>query len=265
MGEPIPGGGLAGGQPGGEQLPWWRVLLEPTVLFLAAAGIVHVIRRNPFDITLFFGTIVLIVLDRVRRAPSAVASTRIRLSGRRRSLAAAVIVLYAAIAGGWEIDTWPMKIAVIAPGLLFAALIATRPPVEDVDAPRMGKGWIPWAVLGVAIALWELTSFILQPNPIDSSYQHPTISALAAPALAARPGRTIFLLLWVAAGFWLIRTITAARAASTSVPEPEYRAESRAASAGRAEPEFRSGPGPRAESATPAERVPKPRHSGGSG
>ena len=191
---------------------WWPVLREPTVLVLIVAGIVHIIRRNPFDIIVFFGTAAVIILDRLRRTPAPVPAARIGLSGGRRCVAVVGLVLYAVIAGGWQLNTWPMKAALIVPGLLSAALIAAR-RVEDTDAPRVERGWIGWLAIGVAIALWELTSFILQPNPIDSSYAHPTISAIVSLWLDGWPGRAIFLLLWSAAGLWLIRTIAATRAA----------------------------------------------------
>jgi hypothetical protein len=200
---------------------WWPVLREPTVLVLTVAGIVHIIRRNPFDTILFFGTVAVIVLDRLRRVPAPGPPARIGSSRGRRRVAAAGLVLYAVIAGGWQLNTWPMKVALVVPGLLSAALITAR-RVEDAGAPRVGRGWIGWVAIGVAIALWELTSFILQPNPIDSSYAHPTISAIVSLWLDGWAGRTIFLLFWSAAGWWLIRTITAARAA----PEPDTHAPS---------------------------------------
>jgi hypothetical protein len=201
---------------------WWPVLREPTVLALTVAGIVHIIRRNPFDTILFFGTVAVIVLDRLRRAPAPVPAARIGSSRGRRCVAAVGLVAYAVIAGGWQLDTWPMKAALIVPGLLSAAVIAAR-RVEDADAPRVATGWIGWVAIGVAIALWELTSFILQPNPIDPSYAHPTISAIVSVWLDGWPGRTIFLLLWSAAGVWLIRNITTGRAA----PELDTHAQTR--------------------------------------
>ncbi len=217
---------------------WWPVLREPTVLVLIVAGIVHIIRRNPFDTILFFGTVAVIVLDRLRRTPAPVPAARIGLSGGRRGVAAVGLVLYAVIAGGWQLNTWPMKAALIVPGLLSAAVIAAR-RVEDADAPRVGRGWIGWVAIGVAIALWELTSFILQPNPIDPSYAHPTISAIVSVWLDAWPGRSIFLLLWSAGGFWLIRTITAARAA----PQPDTHGQTQPRSRTAAPPEHRAIPG----------------------
>lgn len=191
--------------------PRWRVLVEPTLLILVAAGIVHIVRRNAFDITLFFGTAVLIVVDRLRRPPQAVTAGPRRLSGRRRALVAGCFALYSIVAGQWQIDTWPMRTAMIIPGLVFAVILTVRPPVEPPSL-RIGKGWIVWVAVGVAIALWELTSFLQQPNPIDDSYAHPTISAIVEPRLDYWWGRAVFLLLWVSAGFWLLRTILGGRA-----------------------------------------------------
>ena len=195
---------------------WWRVLYEPTVLILIAAGIVHIIRRNQFDILVFFGTAAFIVVDRLRRPPEVAMIPPARHTARQQVLIAAVLALYSVVAGQWEVDTWPMRAAMIIPGLLFVVVLAVRPPAEDAAASSMGRGWIAWAALAVAIALWELTSFVQQPNPIDDSYEHPTISAIVTPWLAHWPARAIFLLLWVAAGYWLIRTIAAARPAPTS-------------------------------------------------
>jgi hypothetical protein len=213
-------GGAGGGRdPLAGPDPWWRVVAQPTVLILLAAGVVHIIRRNPFDISIFFGTALLIVVDRLRREPTVSTGVAEPLSGRLRLAAAGALALYSVVAGQWETDTWPMRVAMIIPGLLFAVIVAVRTPVEEGSVPRVGRGWIPWAAIAVAIALWELTSFVQQPNPIDDSYQHPTISAIVEPWLESWVGRSVFLMLWVAAGFWLIRTIAAGRSGPRPIDE----------------------------------------------
>lgn len=182
------------------------------MLILVAAGIVHIVRHNVFDIAVFFGTAAFIVVDRLRGDPEPSSAEAGRLNRRQRVVAAATLALYSLLAGQWAVDTWPMRVAMIVPGVLFGILVAVSPPTRDRAAPAIRTGWIPWCAVLVAIALWELASFVQQPNPIDDSYQHPTISAIVEPWLGTWGGRAIFLLLWLAAGFWLLRVITAARA-----------------------------------------------------
>ena len=60
-------------------------------------------------------------------------------------------------------------------------------------------GW-PWAVLAGLTALWELQAFVQHPRR-----KHPTLSSLSNDLLQPQASRAVALLVWLAAGLWLVR------------------------------------------------------------
>jgi hypothetical protein len=113
--------------------------------------------------------------------------------------------VYAVLVGGLARYSLPATLAVWAPAAGVA--VAWRHPVADGPdpAPVPAAGTAAWAVLFVALALWELAALLLQPSLTTTSWTHPTISVLLDPVLATHLGRTVVLSLWLAAGWWLLR------------------------------------------------------------
>jgi hypothetical protein len=65
-------------------------------------------------------------------------------------------------------------------------------------------GAIVWASVFIALGVWELVALLLQPTLIIESYAHPTISAVMDPILVSHAARSVFLLLWLAVGWYLV-------------------------------------------------------------
>lgn len=61
-----------------------------------------------------------------------------------------------------------------------------------------------WAVIGIALCIWELIAFVLASISKDD-FSYPTISVLISPNLDGLLGRGIFIICWVALGFMLLR------------------------------------------------------------
>jgi hypothetical protein len=57
----------------------------------------------------------------------------------------------------------------------------------------------------LAGGLWELLALAQQPSLDDTSYAHPTLSALTDPVLASHPGRSLALAVWLLIGGYLVR------------------------------------------------------------
>jgi hypothetical protein len=98
-----------------------------------------------------------------------------------------------------------MTIAVVLPGA--AALIVAWPGSRR-RGPEPGKldpvGTVAWISVFVVLALWELTSLLLQPSLTTDSYAHPTISVMTDPILATHVGRSIALFAWAGLGWFLV-------------------------------------------------------------
>jgi hypothetical protein len=62
-----------------------------------------------------------------------------------------------------------------------------------------------WAAVFVALGLWELGAWLLQPSLTTGSPAHPTISILLDPLLGSHPGRSVGFAAWLALGWFLVR------------------------------------------------------------
>jgi hypothetical protein len=208
----------------------WRVLREPTVPILLLACVVHAVRRNLFDLLLFGGTAALIVIDSWRAGPGPVT----RATRRSPIWATLAVLAFAVLAGPLAQSGTGIRVVLVAVGLVSLALVvmvrapSTAPVVgpgelepdrgRGAGSTRGGKtgrdpgpgsgslgGWWVWAALGALACLWELTSFAIQQADPASDAAQPTASDLIGPLLGSCPGRMVFLALWAAAGWWLLR------------------------------------------------------------
>lgn len=191
-------------------------LLDPTLLILLAALAVHVVRRNVFDIIVFAGTIILILIDRQLRPGTGASVPGRRSSGRRPPgrwsparirwwTVATLALLFGAVVGSLQPAGVPERIALAVPGLVAALLVTLR---GRADRPRpIGRWWAAWPALLILAALIELSSFLQQPDPQTGSYRHPTLSTLIEPLLDAPVVRAGALMVWLAAGWWLVRAV----------------------------------------------------------
>jgi hypothetical protein len=130
---------------------------------------------------------------------------------RQRTVAIPAVLAAIPIGGliaTWQPGTLPVTtaVALTGPPMLLLAL-TTGGNVERTDVTR----WWPWAAAGIAICLWELTSFLQQKDPQTASRDHPTLSAVLEPMFAGGPGRTAMVIVWLAAGIALARLMLGAR------------------------------------------------------
>ncbi|HDH26682.1 MAG TPA: hypothetical protein ENH00_10910 [Actinobacteria bacterium] len=124
----------------------------------------------------------------------------------RNAVGLVVVVLYAAIVGGFERYSWPATLAVVVPGLLGLVLVWRESVVPGPEpAPISRRGARAWGTVFVALGLWELTNLLLQPSLEVGSHAHPTLSVLMDPILSLHVGRSISLFLWLAFGWYLVR------------------------------------------------------------
>jgi hypothetical protein len=115
-------------------------------------------------------------------------------------------LVYAVLVAGFVRYSLPATLAVWAPAAAGVAVAWRRPISDGPDpAPVPAAGAAVWAVVFVALALWELAALLLQPSLTTDSWAHPTISVLLDPILATHLGRAVVLSLWLASGWWLLR------------------------------------------------------------
>jgi hypothetical protein len=112
----------------------------------------------------------------------------------------------AAVAVSLLLATWSSLTvgAYVVVGGVGAALVAVAMsrPLVPASARLPVRRWLPWLLLALALALWELALLLLGNN--DS---WPPLSLLADPIDRVGAGRFSLALLWVAAGWWLVRRL----------------------------------------------------------
>ena len=115
------------------------------------------------------------------------------------------LVGYAWVASGFDALTWQAALAVLVPSIVGVVLVARarRGPVPPWSS-TVRVTVIAWAVLLVAFFIWELWAFLLQPDSVTPSYDHPTLSALADPILEDRGPRFAAWLVWLGLGWKLV-------------------------------------------------------------
>jgi hypothetical protein len=103
------------------------------------------------------------------------------------------------MATGLRPFTGPALIVTLLSGL--AAIIAgSRREARRPSGPPRHGGSSVWAVLFLALIVWELAAFTGLPRA-----DHPTLSSLANTALDSHPVRTMAFLLWLVGGAALAR------------------------------------------------------------
>lgn len=101
---------------------------------------------------------------------------------------------------GWAATGLVVSIAAIA----LVRAVLPRPGATPMDR-RLGNGLTLWSSLAAAVAAWELFALTRQPEWHRPSPSAPTLSTLLDPALEHGPGRWVGWLLWLAAGWRLLR------------------------------------------------------------
>jgi len=87
-----------------------------------------------------------------------------------------------------------------------ALVWAARRPAEPISGgPRMRNGLLLWSSLVLAVSAWELFALSRQESWNVPDQAHPTLSTLLDPALEQGPGRWAGWLIWLAAGWRLLR------------------------------------------------------------
>ena len=181
----------------------WR---QPAFLIILIAGLFHLGRGAPVDGTVFLVLAAALVLTH-RWHPRAVAPPTTRPNPYAVLGVVLCSAVYGWVVGHWTPNTTPVRILVALPGL---AVVPFAWRVVDADRRLPSRRWW-WAVVGVLICLWELTSFLFQPDAAVGVYAHPTLSVILDPLFATPVLRSLLIALWLVAGAGLLRLLRGRR------------------------------------------------------
>ena len=144
---------------------------------------------------------------KARRYPATVTAepVPIRGPGWRR---AAVVAAWIGLAGAGAL-TCPFGWAATALVVSVAVVVVVRATVRRSNAApldrRLRNGLILWSGLVTSAVTWELFALARQPEWHRPSPSEPTLSTLLDPALEQGPWRLVGWLVWLAAGWRLLR------------------------------------------------------------
>ncbi len=184
-----------------------RVLRHRVVLVLATAGIVDVVTGDPaaHGLALVAVAVALLAEQVAERRVEPSAEARPRAGFRVTTPMAILALVYAVVTGAFARFSWPLTIAVAVPGVAavtFAWLGTPTTTREDPGEERPSA--LPWVVVLLALAAWEVQALLLQPSLTTSSWAHPTLSTLMDSVLVSHVGRSISLFIWLALGGYLL-------------------------------------------------------------
>ena len=129
-----------------------------------------------------------------------------RLPARGRGLARKLAVGAGLVAYSWvAASTRPFSTAallgVLLPGAVIAVIAAWRPPARIPPPDRMDvTGFSYWAICVAALFEWEASAF-----KDNSLWWHPALTDLINPLIAPHPLKSAAILLWLLAGWALVR------------------------------------------------------------
>lgn len=155
------------------------------------------------DGILFFSLVAMLILDRLTGGRLVILKRTI-IAPKAATLAITGtlgVVLVLAPRHSW------VDLAVFMAIGVTVLLVAWEPAPERVQRPHKAfvrSMWM-WSMLAVAICLWEATAFVLSVTMPGGNEDFPTISVLLDPFVENTGGRLVFVGLWLAAGYGLLR------------------------------------------------------------
>jgi hypothetical protein len=176
-------------------------------MIIIIAGLFHFGRGAEVDGFVFVTIGVALVVASLRdRCIPSLRARRERLGAQWILVGVLLCLVYGLVVGGWALASAPVVLAVAVPGPLILPLAWRVGPPRTEDRPGPAK-WL-WAGVLVLVCLWELTSFLAQPDPRTDSYDHPTLSAILNPVFASSgTARAVALIVWLGVGLWLARRL----------------------------------------------------------
>jgi len=187
-------------------IPLLRALPDTVVIILVLAGFFDMISGNPIiHGVVLFAAAGAIVGDAIARRGAGQQLRKPAARPRTSLYVVGIMIGYAVVVGEFTRYSWPASIAVAIPAVGAVAYAWRTSPPKRPEAEQVGVfGAIVWASVFIALGVWELAALLLQPTLIIESYDHPTISAVMDPILVSHAARSVFLLLWLAVGWYLV-------------------------------------------------------------
>jgi hypothetical protein len=119
----------------------------------------------------------------------------------RKAAAGAALIAYSWFAAGTRPFTINALLIVLLPGAVLAVIAYVRPPKRIPPPQRLDMtGFSYWAIAVGALFEWEASAF-----KDGAPGWHPALTTLIDPVLGTRPVKATGILIWLLAGWALVR------------------------------------------------------------
>jgi hypothetical protein len=126
---------------------------------------------------------------------------RLRSPALRKAAVAAGLIGYSWFAAGTVPFTTSALLIVLVPGAVLAVFAYVRPPKRIPPPDRLNlTGFSYWAIAVGALLEWEASAF-----KDGAPSWHPALTTLIDPVLGTRPVKAAGILIWLLAGWALVR------------------------------------------------------------
>jgi hypothetical protein len=126
---------------------------------------------------------------------------RLRSSVLRKAAVGAALITYSWFAAGTEPFTISALLIVLVPGVALFAIVCIRPPKRTPPPDRLDlTGFSYWAIAIGALFEWEASAF-----KDGAPSWHPALTTLIDPVLGTPPVKAAGILIWLLAGWALVR------------------------------------------------------------
>lgn len=183
--------------------PSWTLTSVLWICVLAIMAGFQTWRGAYVDGILFFSLVAMLILDRLTGGRIVILKRPIHAP---KAVTLAITGTLGAVLVLAPRHSW-MDLAVFIAIGITVLLVAWEPAAERAERPHnayMRSMWM-WSMLAVALCLWEASAFILSVTLPGGNVDFPTISVLLDPFVENTWGRLVFVGLWLAAGYGLLR------------------------------------------------------------
>ena len=187
----------------GVRPPRWSVSAILWMSVLTIMATFQTWRGAYIDGILFYAIVLMLVVDRITGGQivilkKPIVAPKIITLGITGVLGAVLVLA--------PRHSWIYLAAFIAIGVTVL-IVAWEPYEVRVKRPRQAliRSMCFWSLAAVAICLWEATAFVLSVTMPGGNENFPTISVLLDPFVENMWGRIVFVGLWLAAGYGLLR------------------------------------------------------------
>ena len=128
-------------------------------------------------------------------------SRRLLNPGTRKAAVGAGVIAYSWLAASTVPFTRNALLIVLLPGAVLAVIAYARPPKRIPPPDRLNlTGFSYWAIAVMALFEWEASAF-----KDGAPWWHPALTTLIDPVLGTRPVKAAGILIWLLAGWALVR------------------------------------------------------------